>query len=660
MSISLPRILLPLLFALAFVVRWEPTRTLRLAPDEREHGTSHWLLDDPETCQEMRRIELAIASDKVVEFDRFVNFPAGGEIPALPLFDSLVAGTAQRLLRSPSGEAALGYVDEAELEDFVVKLAPILGLLAVLATYFAARTIATGPRGDIAALFAAALVAFHPATIAVSSAGTLDSAALSVIFLALLVRSVVRSIRGTTMPTSLLDALIAGALSGLLVSTSVLGFVLFVPAWIAFFVHALRSTGEARANAVRSGLFFSVVAAFLARMTLSEGPWEQGAGVVHGFVSGVSMLLLISAAPFVVLILLNRGATQRVFRNVCFVGALLVMAWQLPQVWRDLAPAVRWFLDNHAEITLAMPGVGGMLGADLPSLALAGVVILIVLTLALVPVLWRQRKDTATLALLAFVIALFGASIVTGLALSSAIVAAGCLAARFLDGGLAHENPRSARRTALGAGAFAAVALLIGLSPSLAKPDAVLREERIDFVAGLRWMRAHTENGGAWNSPRSSSAWGVLSSVATGPLVQYHARRPALLSPWSALSGPGSMSEALTRMWSQGELSMVEHFMRGQGARYVVLGGRWDRTSRDMFAAREDDQRPPAIARLTHAARSPVANALPGFALDYASKRRVDREGRTVIDTGEGLPVVAIWRLIDTASEMHEAELRPR
>ena len=51
-----------------------------------------------------------------------------------------------------------------------------------------------------------------------------------------------------------------------------------------------------------------------------------------------------------------------------------------------------------------------------------------------------------------------------------------------------------------------------------------MREERIEFVTGLRWMRENTESPGAWNAAGSRSQWGVLSSYSVGDLIGYHAR----------------------------------------------------------------------------------------------------------------------------------------
>lgn len=645
MKISFARLFLPLILALAFVVRYEPTRTLRLAADEqRDLGGAKWLIDDPATCHELRRIELAIAGARVPSHDRFVNHPDGGEIPALSFFDGCIAGIAQRVLRSPSGEVALGYVDERELEDFVIGLAPILGLLAVLATYWAARTIVERERSDVAVLVATACVAFHPASIAATSAGVLDSAALTTIVCALLVRSVVRSIRATSMSTSLLDALVAGALAGILLASTVAGFVVFLAAWIALFVHVLRSSGEARANALRAGVFFTVITAFIARLSFTEGQLDERA-FVGGFSAGISLLAFFAAVPYLMILLFDRDKKPSMFRVACFVVALGLLVTQVVTVGKSLAHPVLWFTTNHAEIARVAP--------EFTAQALdGGTTALWIASLATAVWAWRKRADTVTLGLGIFTTTLAVASLATALAVPLWVVAVACALARAID------QEVSSRRIAIAAGAACAVSLALALKSNLVGPDAQARQERLDFVAGLRWLRTNSESGGPWNSPGTPNSWGVLSNTADGPLVLYHARRPALASPWGMLSGPEPLRETAQRFHGD-DLAVLERWMHGQGAQYVVTAGRASRRNRDMSARTESVQSNGVADRLLDAATEP-ARPIGGFSLEFVSKRRVDADGKTVLDGALGRPVIAIWRLAREDPTTPRAEMRSR
>jgi hypothetical protein len=651
---------LPIVLALALVVRWAPTRELRLAPDERDLGASHWLLDDPETCSHLRRIELGIAGDRVPETDRFVNHPFGGEVPALPFFDMLVAGISQRFQRSPSGEAALAYVDEASLEDLCVQLSPILGLLATLCVFWAASNLASGPRKTQAAVLAALVFALHPAAIACSSAGILDAAVLAASITAVLVRCAVRSLRSETMPTSLLDALIAGGLSGLLMSVTAAGGFVYAAVWLGFFANVLRQREEQRKNALRAGLFFAAVAAFVARMPLAEGPWEAASGsTMQGFSSGVSMLVLYSLAPFIILILMGEDARQRMFRTACFIGGLAVMAWQLPELWKQLAPALRWFANGRAAITTAMPSTGSVFGGS--ALDIAGAIVGGIVFLAAWTVLRKQRPDPAQLVLFALGAFTFVLALAVRGAMPLFVVALALSVGAAFDAATSDEAPVQNRAPIFGAIALIVVLAVAGFVPTLRRADPALREERIAFVAGLRWMRANTVSSGPWNSPQSSAAWGVLSTVADGPLVQYHARRPALVSPSAVLSGLAAVRDAGSALHSSDPARFVR-FLQGQRASYVVVGPRQDRLAREIadVSRTPNPHSPSMYDLLACTAADSDGEVLPGIACAFASKRRVGYSGCAPIGAEPAGPAISIYSLKETSAETPRAEMRPR
>jgi hypothetical protein len=649
-SISLTRVFLPLVLLLAFFVRWEPTRTLRLAPDERDLGASRWLVDDPDTCQHLRRIELAIATDKVVSFDRFVNFPDGGEIPAMPLFDTVVAGIAQRFLRSPAGDVALGQVDEADLEDLAIKLSPILGLLMVLATWIAARNIVSGPRGDAAALLAAAIVALHPSCVAITSAGALAPMALAAILFALTMRSVVRCVAAEAMPGALLDAMVGGALAGMTCTCTTLGIVLFAPAWIALFLRVVKTGGDERAKALRAGLLFCLVAAFIARMPLNEGPWEASFGVMRGFASGVSMLLFLSTAPFIVMLLFAREEKQRAFRTLCFVAGLILMAWQLPQLWRDVSPLVHWLSGNLQLVQEVAPLVDTSFMELGTLLAAAGIAIAWV---------WHDRAGAATTTLVIFTSVTAVLATCVSRAIPIAVIAVACTLGRGVDMAWASADPKQ-RKAALQITLFAPALLLLSvISVWRRESDPSLREERIELVAGLRWMRANTESGGPWNSPRSPGSWGVMSPIDCGALVQYHARRPALVSPWSVLSGPQQV-EAACQSWLP-DPDRLARYVDGQRGQYVVTTWRDSRTRKDSAIAMRSlgvHERGGTELWGLDPSGEQLGAHVAAFELVHVSRRRVDTNGHA--DLTNGQPVVEIWRLDPTHREPIRARMVPR
>lgn len=647
MRVSLARYLLPLLLAFAFVVRWAPTRELELTPDEqRDLGGARWLLDDPDTCQELRRIELALAGDRVPVRDSFVNYPAGGEIPAFAAFDALVAGLAQRFLRTPQGAVELGGVDEVALEGFVVKLGPILGLLAVLASFWAARSLVSGPRGDVAALVAAAIVAFHPLLVTTTSAGRLDSAGFLIVLFALLLRSTLRAIQRPAMPASLLDALVAGGLAGVLVSSSAVGIVAFGAASCTFLLHAWRAGGEARSNALRSGVFFTIVAVFVTRLALPERPPDD-LGVIAGFAEGLSLLVFFSVAPWLVLLLLDRSRRPSAFRVACFAVALGLFAWQAPRVFGLVAPAVRWYVSERDLVGVVLP-------SHAPLTLGIGTVLLALGSLVVVARAWVRRVDTVAVALGLTTLAFATASLESGLAAPLWVVSLAC--------GLAHalDDESVTRRAVLAAAGVAFTLLVWALTPLFGSPDAARREARLDFVAGLRWLRTHTESSGPWNSPRTPSGFGVLSNVADGPLVLYHARRPALASPWGALEGPRALVETAARLNGRPGLAGLERLMQGQRARYVVVSADPLRRIREPVPVPSAGTPSSASDVLLEACSTDPPRTADGFVLEHASIRRVDADGATVLVPRAGRPVFAVWRLERFDAEPPRAELRAR
>jgi hypothetical protein len=70
------------------------------------------LLDDPDTCAHLRRVELGLGSERTAdgggESDGFMAHPSGAEWSWLPLYDTLLAGLAAHFLQRSDGEPELG------------------------------------------------------------------------------------------------------------------------------------------------------------------------------------------------------------------------------------------------------------------------------------------------------------------------------------------------------------------------------------------------------------------------------------------------------------------------------------------------------------------------------------------------------------------------
>src|SRR4029079_19549451 len=103
-----------------------------------------------------------------------------------------------------------GGVEEARLEGFLVRVPPLLGVLSVIAVYWAVIGIASGKRRTWCALAAAAIVAVAPSAVESSSAGRLDHLAWIALLVALEIGVGVRALRSNDALGTVFGALGAG------------------------------------------------------------------------------------------------------------------------------------------------------------------------------------------------------------------------------------------------------------------------------------------------------------------------------------------------------------------------------------------------------------------------------------------------------------------
>ena len=373
------RIALPLAIAavalLGLSIRWLPIAERALPPEVRDLGTSRWVVDDPGTALHLRRIQLTLAEGRAPQNDAFLSQPEPAEIPALPVFDALIAGASERWLAWELGDPSTAGVDESDLEALAARVGPILGLFGLLAIAWAAW-ITAAAAGSAAPAFpmlaALALVALAPATVRATEVGRLDSAALALVLLALLVRSTQVAVRAPDALSTILEALLAGVVAGLLSAVSAAGPFLALPTAAALFLRARSGPPELRAIAVRAGLLFALAAAFIARLPLSEGPWERlPDGLVARWTLAASDLLLLGAAPFAFLLLtapVDGARRPRSFARLAAMAAmLLLLVFEAPRAVRAAAgPIEAWWTArgllqqiDSADIAGGRAGGGG-------------------------------------------------------------------------------------------------------------------------------------------------------------------------------------------------------------------------------------------------------------------------------------------------------------
>ncbi len=531
----------------------------RLDAGANELGASRWIVDDPGTALHLRRIELALAEGRVPRHDPFQAHGVLPEIPALPVFDALLAGFAERWLASPDGDPSLGGVDEADLEAFAAWVGPVGFVFAFAAIAWAAWIATRGARSAV--LLATLAFALAPAAVAAGVVGRLDAAAFALVLFALLVRSTQVALQAEDALSTILEALLAGVVAGLLASMSAAGPFLAMPTAAAFFLRALRGPDAVRPMAVRAGLLFALVAAFTARLPLADGPWESlPGGLVERWTFAASDLLLVSAAPFAVMLFTAPRDEARKARTLArfamLAGVLALLVFELPRAWSAAtAPITAWWTART------------VLGAESAwdsTLALA--LSVVVPCAVLVASLRFVRERSAASLHLALLVLVSAALAIVERRTAPLCIAASAVA---LAGGIATLWSVRAQRLWLAlVGATLVVSALVQARYTRAD-RAPLAFERVDRFAALRWIRDNVPPGGPFNSSSAKSAWGILADPSEGELVAYHARRPVLASSAAAFSNPESFVEARHLAREAGGLEIVER-MRVHGLRLGV------------------------------------------------------------------------------------------
>ena len=607
MSRTVFAVALGLVLLLGLAVRLAPLSERHLAPEIRDLGASRWVVDDPGTALHLRRIELALAEGRVPQHDPFQAHTTTAEIPALPVFDALVAGLAERWLAHAEGDPSLGGVDEPDLEAFAAWIGPVAFLFGFAAFVWAAWISARG--AYVPVVLAALAFALAPPAWRATEVGRLDAAAFVLVLLALLVRGTQVAVRAEDALSTILEALLCGVIAGLLTSMSAAGPLLALPTAAAIFLRATRGPAEVRPIAVRAGLLFALVAAFVARLPLADGPWEHmPGGFVARWALAASDVLLVAAAPFALLLLTaprDAAHKARSFARLAALAAMLaLLVFELPRAWSAASgPIEAWWSARSAISEIGSVGHFTTLG--FVGLAFGAV---------------RLRQDRGAESLHLFMLALTTAVLASVSADFAPlfVLASACALAGSLSTIVAERHQRWW---------LAGVALFLTLRAGahvIARDSDSVRENRLAWFSALRWIRSEVPPGGPFNSSSSRSTWGILSDPRDGELVAYHARRPVLGSTAGAFSHPELASEAL-HLADSATLAEIVARMRVHGLTLAV--------------ARGIDQDPQRIAK-----GSLLAAARDGVETEDLRRIFVS-DGSVRLAEDARIPAAVIWRL---------------
>jgi asparagine N-glycosylation enzyme membrane subunit Stt3 len=530
----------------------------------------------------MRRIAYTVARFPAsLESDRYVSFPAGGQIAWTPAFDWSIAAVAR---------AFVGPDDERAVERLAARVPAPLGVATVLAVaWLAGRTFSPA-----AGWIAGALLAVLPLHVLISQVGALDhhvAVALAWVGLLALAMALVRT---PTPRSGRALGLGLGLGGGLLLWPGLMLHVVILEALLAVWVlragERSEAVARARATALTNGSAFLVLAPFCLGRTWAEygsfTPWALS-DFQPTFFAGAAVTLAATGVAW----WRGRGATQigRVAWAVGTGALMLALALALlPTLADALSTGAGWFAREEAfqqEVSELEPLS--------PSLAASYFSVLyFAFPLAWAWLAWRCLRERA------------GAEHWLVLGASAAWLGLAALQQRFGNdfsvlyvmvwGWFLADAVRRARvalaprpRARLLAWAAAAAAAWFTLASLLA--FHLPRQSKLAYArrqpayaergwhgltdrlvsAAATWLGEHSPPTAGWLDPGAVPEYGVLCSWAVGHMVRYRARRPVVQDNFGVYGGRAQY-EAAWRYFAAVDEDAAFALLRELRVRYVL------------------------------------------------------------------------------------------
>lgn len=514
---------------------------------------------DGDPYYHLRRAGLILEAGAIVWRDRWLNYPAGADIPWPPLFDLLIAGGAWL--------AGAGHPSPHTTAVVAAVLPVVLGLAGIgLAGLLAAELF-----GPAAGAITAALLALSEAHAFYSLLGRFDQHVLEVLLFTAVALAFARGLRDDRLrpaPVLLLGALLALSFwnwLGSAVTLVVLGATCVV-AGIVTPAERPEWGRPARLLAAGSGL----AAALLAVSIAVAGPPGALGTLTLGGLSAFQVLLPAVTAVLAATLVVPR-ARSRVVRAAGLVGipsALLALL--------ALVPAVRAPLERGLAAAGQANAWYGSIGEFMPMLLsglrpveeeLQGLLRdfgLTPLLAALGGVVAARRLVREPARAPGLVLALgVGALLALATLRMNRFMAYGCLPlAMFAAVGLLAIRDATARRRP-GAGVAAAVAAaVVALAPMV---PALARGLPDIGGPGLERLLLRLRE-----APEQGDRRAVLAGWPVGHHVLHLARRPVIASPFGTEGGASAM-EDLAAFFTEADPSAAERLLARRGVQYVLL-----------------------------------------------------------------------------------------
>jgi dolichyl-diphosphooligosaccharide--protein glycosyltransferase len=531
----------------------------------------------------MRRIAYTVARFPAsLEFDRYVSFPAGGQIAWTPAFDWSIAAVAR---------AFVGPDDERAVERLAARAPAWLGLATVLAVTWLARRRFSPAAGWIAG----GLLAVLPVHQAHSKVGQLDHhVAVALAFVGLLALSMALArARGRTTGRALALGLgFAGGLHlwpGMLMHVAILEALL--SAWVLRAEERAQAVARARALALANAAAWLGTAPFCMGRTWTEfgsfSPWVLSDFQPTFFAGAAATLALVSAAWAHGAAAATRPRRVALAAGIGAVGLAAAFA-ALEELAGSLLVGAGWFTRAEAF----QQEVGELLPLD-PEAAVEHFSLLFLgFPLALAWLAWHDRRERACAerwivlgsAAVFLPLALLQQRFANDLSVPFALVWGWFLAEAVPRGRAALAQRGRARQVAVLAAAVAvwlvADSLLAYHVPrqrtlARARSDRAraalgpldLRHRLVD--AGSLWLGRHSPPTSGWLDPATTPEYGVLCAWDAGHMMRYRARRPVVQDNFGVYGGRARYEAAFRYYAAEDELAAVA-ILRDLGVRYVL------------------------------------------------------------------------------------------
>jgi len=521
---------------------------------------------------------------QVLSFDRYLNYPEGGQVVWPPAFDWSLAAAA-RVLAGPE--------DLAAAERVAARAPAVLGTLAVLGVWWLARRRIS----PLAGWVAGGLLAVLPNHVLHSQVGQLDHhvavSLATVALLALAMRLVVAPLPGLRL--ALLTGVgFGGSLllwPGMLIHVGLLEAM--IVAWVAGAGSRAQAIARARTLAwANLGALVTVAPGSVGHVWSEFGAWSPW--VLSNFQPAFFLAAAVTLAAAAVA-WARWGATRAgrlgVAAAIGTVG-LAVAFLAIPGLGDALGVAAGWFSKSEAfqrEVRELEPFY--------PAVAVSRYSLLILLfPAAWAWLAWRCWRDAAgadRFVLLGLAAAFFGLAALqrrfgNSFSIAFVLVFGACAAEAAPRLAAAFRERRARLVPGLVLSGLLALAVLGSLlafhgprqralarahaDPALARRGPLSLEQRLYEAAG-RWLAAASPPTQGWDDPRLQPEYGVLTRWDAGHLVRYRAHRPLVQDNFGVYGGRANY-EAAGRYYAAEDEDEAVALLERLGVRYVFADRR--------------------------------------------------------------------------------------